>query len=79
MKRVNWHIPEAAGWLRVPSVSSTWDELWFQVSGQHTDRQTDRQTYVAIIILRSRIGGGVEPDTVNARAHHGRTLSRATA
>jgi len=64
MKRVNWHIPEAAGVNVWPSVSSTWDELWFQVSGQHTDRQTD----VAIVILRSRIGGGVEPDTVNARA-----------
>jgi len=31
MKRVNWHIPEAAGVNVWPNVSSTRDELRFQV------------------------------------------------
>ena len=34
MKRVNWHIPEAAGFNVWPNVSSTRDELRYQVSGQ---------------------------------------------
>ena len=33
MKRVNWHIPEAAGFNVWPNVSSTRDELRYQVSG----------------------------------------------
>ena len=33
MKRVNWHIPEAADVNVWPNVSSTWDELRSQVRG----------------------------------------------